>query len=342
MADLTPEKIYKVFISYSWDSETHKTWVLNLANELVRNGVDVYLDQFDLSLGMEMTYFMEKAVSADKILAILTPNYKLKADKRSGGVGYEYSMITKEYYSNEPDKARIFPILRQGDEQTSSPTFMQTQVYHDMRINEKFDAKLFELVKLISGKPLIKKPELGKLPDFNNEIPDVEKTLRDFKAKEEYHTKKIAILQSHEGGIILNNVMKNIIDQISNSLENFKNNFGVHFWIKRQANESIVFATSNFTFYVGLQGFYQMRSSDAKIKMNFFKGIVGFDELGILQDKTQTIYISEYKFDLNENFDPIFVKSDNPNIRLTPHDVATISIREVVANDVKVRANKLS
>ena len=68
---------FKAFISYSWDNDSHKDWVLNLANELMKNGVDVFLDQYDLSLGMEMTHFMEKAVTADRILAILTPNYKL-------------------------------------------------------------------------------------------------------------------------------------------------------------------------------------------------------------------------------------------------------------------------
>ena len=31
----------KVFISYSWDTEEHKKWVLDLANKLVKEGVNV-------------------------------------------------------------------------------------------------------------------------------------------------------------------------------------------------------------------------------------------------------------------------------------------------------------
>ncbi|MGX2954498.1 toll/interleukin-1 receptor domain-containing protein [Shewanella sp. JL219SE-S6] len=38
----------RCFISYSHDNENHKEWVLNLATRLVKNGVDVTLDQWDL------------------------------------------------------------------------------------------------------------------------------------------------------------------------------------------------------------------------------------------------------------------------------------------------------
>jgi len=46
MSDLTP----KLFVSYSHDSQPHKDWVLQLATRLVKNGVDVILDQWDLKL----------------------------------------------------------------------------------------------------------------------------------------------------------------------------------------------------------------------------------------------------------------------------------------------------
>ena len=40
----------KVFVSYSHDSDLHKGWVLTLATRLVANGVNVLLDQWDLTL----------------------------------------------------------------------------------------------------------------------------------------------------------------------------------------------------------------------------------------------------------------------------------------------------
>lgn len=331
----------KVFISYSWDSDLHKEWVLNLGNQLVKNGVDVFLDQFDLSLGMEMTHFMEKAVTADKILAILTPNYRLKADNRKGGVGYEYSLITKEYYNSEPDKNKIFPILRSGDDTTSTPAFMQTRVFHDMRDDQIFDAKLFQLIKLISGKPLIKKPELGKLPDFENTIPDIEKSLSEYKQREEYYKQKKLIIESTRGREIFMAEMKKILNQIEESLENYKKNFQFRFYISRVQNENITFSSFNYTFNVGMEGLYSNTAEDAFVHMNFFKGLVGFDNLGIFQDtKPELIYRSKYKFDLDNNYNPIFVKSDNPSVIFTSNDVATVALREVVTKEIKLRDNK--
>ena len=37
-----------VFISYSHDSKVHKQWVLELAQKLRQNGVDIIIDQWDL------------------------------------------------------------------------------------------------------------------------------------------------------------------------------------------------------------------------------------------------------------------------------------------------------
>jgi hypothetical protein len=41
----------KLFISYSWSSEAHAAWVLELATELREVGIDVILDKWDLKEG---------------------------------------------------------------------------------------------------------------------------------------------------------------------------------------------------------------------------------------------------------------------------------------------------
>lgn len=41
----------KVFVSYSWDSEDHKTWVRELSERLIKNGIDVRLDQWHVAPG---------------------------------------------------------------------------------------------------------------------------------------------------------------------------------------------------------------------------------------------------------------------------------------------------
>ena len=89
-----------VFISYSWDSQEHKEWVLKLATYLIEKaGCHVLLDQFDLAAGKELIHFMENGLEiADKVLIILTEDYKKRADARTGGTGFEYSLISQGLY----------------------------------------------------------------------------------------------------------------------------------------------------------------------------------------------------------------------------------------------------
>lgn len=334
----------KAFISYSWDDDAHKEWVLNLANTLIENGIDVILDQYDLSAGKEMTHFMETAMTADKVLVVMTPNYKIKADKRQGGVGYEYSMLTKELYDGEPDKERIIPILKGGDSKESSPMFLATRIFHDMRDQRLFDAKFFELVKLITDRPLVIKPKLGVLPDFDKStIPEIDKAILDFKKKEEFIRKKKSILESTEGVRIFTEKSEEIVKQISESLDNYKKNFGIHFYIKKDNYyPSLTFTTVNFTSHFASEARTQNDASDAYVKLNLYKGPAGFGELGFdYRENIVEMYSHKYVFDLDENFNPIFVKSDAPLIRLVAHDIATAAVRDVIANEIKLRTSKL-
>jgi hypothetical protein len=331
-----------IFISYSWDNEDHKEWVLNLANGLVTNGIDVLLDQYDLSAGNEMTYFMEKAMTADKVIIILTPNYRLKADKREGGVGYEYSLLTKEFYEKTPDKSVIIPVLRAGDKHSSCPTYVQTRLFHDMSDDSKFDSKFFELIKLIIDKPLVQKPPLGKIPNFDDTtIPEVEKTILDFKKKEELSKKKDSIINSEDGARLFVSTTNQIIEQIKNALDNYRKNFGLYFHVKITNDPSILFSTVNFTFFFAAHDIYSNSVSDAKVILNFFKGPVGLDPSIDYRGETKAIYKTIYNFNLDENLAPIFIKSDNSNIKLTANDIATIAVREVITNEIKLRESRL-
>jgi hypothetical protein len=51
------------FISYSWDSDEHRNWVQRFATDLRYQGVDAWLDQWELRLGDDLTTFMERGVS---------------------------------------------------------------------------------------------------------------------------------------------------------------------------------------------------------------------------------------------------------------------------------------
>ncbi len=160
------DEIISVFISYSWDNEEHKEWVLKLANELTDNRINVVLDRFDLTAGKGMTQFMEKAVNrTNKVLLILTPNYKHKADNRIGGVGYEYSMVSQEFYENN-DTDKFIPIVREGSFDSSAPYFIKSVISHSMTNDETYHRDFDNLLRIIYDEPEIKRPPLGKKPSF--------------------------------------------------------------------------------------------------------------------------------------------------------------------------------
>ncbi|SHE67344.1 Leucine Rich Repeat [Bacteroides luti] len=164
--DITTTNTPNVGISYSWDDEKHKEWVLNLANELTEKGIFVYLDQFDLKPGMDKNHYMENIIfKSQRVIVILTPNYKLKADKRDGGVGYEYSIITSEIFDSQ-DENKFIPVLRSGEIDESSPIALKSRIAIFMDDDTKFEDKFDELCREIHHEPKTKRPKLGSKPNY--------------------------------------------------------------------------------------------------------------------------------------------------------------------------------
>lgn len=157
------EETETVFISYSWDNEEHKEWVKNLADDLCSEGVNVILDRYELRPGKSLPHFVETSISAsDRIIIVFTPNYKLKAEKRTGGVGYEYSIMNAELYENQTNNKKIIPVLRAGSKTESIPEFMQQYIHIDMMTDENFENSFTDLLREIYDEPEIVKPKLGE------------------------------------------------------------------------------------------------------------------------------------------------------------------------------------
>jgi len=152
------------FISYSWDSEDHKKWVREFAVKLTENGIQVFLDQWDVSLGEDVTQWMEKSIEAsDFVLMICTPEYAIKANSRRGGVGYESTIITGDLYEKTGRKGKYVPVLK-GDRKTSRPTYLGPRFYCDLRSDDT--KQLEELLRHLHNEPKHRRPELGKKPVF--------------------------------------------------------------------------------------------------------------------------------------------------------------------------------
>ena len=157
-----------VFISYSWDDKMHEAWVLQLANDLCsKYGVDVILDKWEVKLGKHLPDFMASSVNkADRVICILTPNYKKKSDGLTGGVGVEYSIISAEIQKNIRTE-KFIPLFKSGNIVNDIPTFLEGRDFVDMRDETKYNEKIEELVRDIWNKPKYKKPQLGEIPKFD-------------------------------------------------------------------------------------------------------------------------------------------------------------------------------
>ena len=141
----TIENAYKkVFISYVHEDRDHNNWVGQLANDL-QEEFNVIID-IDIPLGEDIIKFMEKSVrDSDKVLLILTPEYKRKADNREFGAGYETKLITTEIYNND-DTIKFIPIVRKGTFKTSYPTYLGMRNGLDMTKDELYEHNL-EILK---------------------------------------------------------------------------------------------------------------------------------------------------------------------------------------------------
>ncbi len=167
---LENQKVPVVFISYSWDDEAHKEWVLQLAYRLLSNGIDVLLDRFMLHSGTNFTSIIEEGLTkADKVIIVASPNYKTKAEFNKGGVGHEYSIIHAELYNHEGHTSRFIPVLRRGIVSESIPKYLGQILHVDFTDDSQFEKKYIELCRGILGLADISKPAIGSMPDWVRE-----------------------------------------------------------------------------------------------------------------------------------------------------------------------------
>lgn len=161
-----------VFFSYSWDDEKHKLWVLKLASNLIKNGIDVIIDEWNLEdFRNDLHFFMESGIrESDKVIMICTPNYARRANEREGGVGVEHTIITGEFYDKEKANKYI-PIARNYKNSFVEclPAYMKTRYAIDFANDDNYKNKFEELMRKVLNVPRFKKPQLGSLPNLRSD-----------------------------------------------------------------------------------------------------------------------------------------------------------------------------
>lgn len=215
MTDTT--KTPKVFISYSWTTPLHEDWVINLAERLMSDGVEVIIDKWNLKEGHDKYTFMESMVTSkdvDKVLIILDKKYSEKADDRSGGVGTETQIIGPQIYSNVSQE-KFIPIVTERDEKGKEyvPTYLESRIYIDLSSSEHFESNYEKLLRNIFQRPAYSKPKIGKAPSYLfEETPSIFKTnsiVRSFENQIDKYPKRI------------NSIIREFLEDYFDSLKDF-------------------------------------------------------------------------------------------------------------------------
>lgn len=150
-----------VLISYAWEEEDaeYMNWVECFAGDLRNNGINAQIDKYQPH-GTDLVKFMLNSIrTAQKVLCILTPKYKEKAESGKGGAAYEGTIISHEIY-NDQDTIKFIPILRKGDFRSSTPGFIDGRKGFDCTTLEKYQKELINIVKTIKGEPIIEIPPI--------------------------------------------------------------------------------------------------------------------------------------------------------------------------------------
>lgn len=155
------------FLSYAWETEEHNEWVLKLATSLTEKGVHVRLDKWDLVAGRDLAQYMEESVrESDYVLMVCTEAYAEKANARTGGVGYEQTIISGQVFEQVAQPEKFVPILRGKDRQTSIPSYFKPKLFIDFRDDNQTN-NFEELLRHVFREPKHCRPPMGPRPNFS-------------------------------------------------------------------------------------------------------------------------------------------------------------------------------
>ena len=165
----------KLFVSYCHEPIELKQWVLELSDRLVKDGVNILLDQWDLSEGDNTIAYMESIIGdpeIKKVVLICNRDYKNKADHYVGGVGDEAQIISPQIYK-QASQNKFAAIVVERDElgEPFLPVYYGARLYIDFSSTSLIEQHYNRLLRWIFDEPESVKPPVGEKPNLDN-IPE--------------------------------------------------------------------------------------------------------------------------------------------------------------------------
>lgn len=314
------------FISYSWDSKQHQDWVLKLADDLMKDfGIDVILDQNELHAGKDLTYFMESSMErASKVLLILTPNYKLKAEDRAGGVGFEYSMISQGLFELQAGNNKFIPVLRAGTRATSTPGYIKSKISLDMSDDGEYETYLHKLAQIIYNEPPRIKPALGPIPDFKSKELDPHlKIIAELSAKEKLNDEINSIINSSEGLRLANSEVFTLFSLIKEKARLYSEKTAFRFETEEDASRTLVLRCQAHSVVLNWHQAYSNTLSDSSLTVARWAGRAVLNRYNTFYfpgEEPKRLNAVDWTFDLNTSKEPVWIKGKAESV--TSNEIA--------------------
>ena len=346
------EQSKTVFISYSWDGEVHQEWVLKLADDLTtRYGLIVLLDQYDLTVGKNMTAFMEKSLeAADKVLIVLTPNYKTKAENRKGGAGFEHSIISQELYSLQDKNNKYLPILRNGTIETSAPGYIKTMINRPMLNDNQYESDLLKLVKDIYEKPQAVRPQRGKIPNFDEiaELDPIIERANKLQKEEQAEHERLQFLNSSQAKSNSDYEIQKLFNEIDVKAKKYQDSTSYRFNLEKEYQRAILHSGEGYSIRFTWKPMYSNTVDGSILYAEFIHGSISLQPGAFYfqGDEPKKLSVSRYSFDIDKNLNSLW-KDINKGILLSSEEISKNSflwliekIEESVKNSIEERRKR--
>jgi len=153
----------KIFVSYSWDSDTHKDRILALADQLRKDGLDCHLDQYEVAPPQGWARWMrERIEQSDYVLVVCTETYQRRAtgQEEAGkglGVTWEGALTENEVYNQGAVNPKFIPVVFRLEDKSYIPTFLGTVSFYVLDSQAGYE----KLYRRLTDQPEVIKEDVG-------------------------------------------------------------------------------------------------------------------------------------------------------------------------------------
>jgi RNA polymerase primary sigma factor len=172
-----------IFISYSHDSDSHKSKVLKLADKLNKEGLNCDIDlYYQNPIEGWPKWIINMINKSDFVIIVFSRGYYEKLDRYffesniGKGVVFEMSYILQELYSNKTVNKKFIPIVFESKHEKYITKVFNPYTYYNLSSNEGY----LMLYRHLTGQKLYTKPNkgeinyLGSMNDSENELFNTE------------------------------------------------------------------------------------------------------------------------------------------------------------------------